>query len=81
MSDWTAPEDYQPQPGVARYLLLLASPRVGTAEFKLVVMVTHNKTPSEVGLTPRQAREAIDAKIVPTGLYPSVLAVALSDLD
>lgn len=75
---WTPPEDYTPIPGVSAYLLTL-TPKVGTAEFKLVVMVTHNKTPTEVGMTPAQAQKAIDERIVPTGLYPSVLAVALSE--
>ncbi|MEM9148132.1 MAG: hypothetical protein AAGC57_18335 [Pseudomonadota bacterium] len=76
---WTPPDDYKPMPGVSVHLLSTLTPKVGTAEFKMVVMVTHNKTPAEVGLTPAQARTAIDEQIVPTGLYPSVLAVALSD--
>ena len=46
--------------------------------FKMVVMVSSNKTPQEVGMTRKQARKLIDDKMVPTGLYPSVLAVALS---
>ena len=78
---WTPPDDYRPMPGVSNHLIGVLKPRVGTAEFKLVVMVTHNKTPAEVGLRPEQARAAIDARIVPTGLYPSVLAVAIGDLD
>lgn len=76
---WTPPEDYKPMPNVSVHLLTVLTPRVGTAEFKMVVMVTHNKTPQDVGLTVAQARKAIDERIVPTGLYPAVLAVALSD--
>ena len=77
---WNPPDDYQPVPGVSKKILLDMAPKVGSAEFKMVVMVTHNKTPAEAGMTPKQARSAIDKKIVPTGLYPSVLAAALSDL-
>ncbi|MEM6676463.1 MAG: hypothetical protein AAF675_01190 [Pseudomonadota bacterium] len=75
---WTPPHDYKPIPNVSAHLLTTLTPKVGTAEFKLVVMVTHNKTPDQVGMTPAQVRTAIDEQIVPTGLYPSVLAVALS---
>ncbi|MEM6488757.1 MAG: hypothetical protein AAF677_10915 [Pseudomonadota bacterium] len=73
---WTPPRDYQPMAGVARELLLIA-PRVGSAEFKLLVMITQNKTATEVDLTVEQARTAIDERIVPTGLYPAVLATAM----
>lgn len=75
---WTPPDDYQPMHGVSAHLLRLVTPKVGSAEFKIVVMVTHNKTPTEVNLTPGQARTAIDERIVPTGLYPSILATALA---
>ncbi|MEL6264363.1 MAG: hypothetical protein AAFR52_01750 [Pseudomonadota bacterium] len=73
---WTPPNDYTPMPGVARELLLIA-PRAGSAEFKLLVMVTQNRSATDVALTREQARMAIDERIVPTGLYPGVLAVAL----
>lgn len=73
---WTPPQDYQPMAGVARELLLIA-PRIGSAEFKLLIMISECKSASQVGITPEQAQTAIDERVVPTGLYPSVLAVAL----
>ena len=75
---WIPPDDYQPIPGVARHWLNMVDlPRLGTAEFRMLVMVTHNKMPQDVGLTKEMAQSLIDKKLVTTGLYPAVLAVAL----
>jgi len=72
---WSPPQRYRPR----RHndiLLRQGAPRVGTAEFKVVVMTQHHRTPDQVGLTMSQARSAIDQRIVPMALYPAVLEVA-----
>ena len=74
---WNPPDDYHPVDGVTVKILTMPAPQVGTAMFKLVVMVSHNKTPADVGLKQAQAQELIDDRMVPTGLYPSVLVVAM----
>ncbi|MDJ0896221.1 MAG: hypothetical protein QNJ92_13850 [Alphaproteobacteria bacterium] len=73
---WQPPEDYQPIRGVSAVILTM-SPKVGTAMFKLVSMVTNHQTPTDVHLSQKHARKLIDERMVPTGLYPSVLAVAM----
>lgn len=72
------PEDYEPIPNVDAHLRGLNAPKVGTAEFKMVVMHQFNKTPQDVGLTRAQARELIEERIVPEEFYPAVIAVACS---
>jgi hypothetical protein len=72
---WVPPQRYRAR----RHndiLLRQGAPRVGTAEFKVVVMAQHHRTPDQVGLTMSQARSAIDQRIVPMALYPAVLEVA-----
>ena len=78
---WTPPDDYQPKPGLDAELKTENTPAPGTALFRIISMVSSNKTPQQVGLTPEQARELIDGKMVPKDLYDSVLSVALSDAD
>jgi hypothetical protein len=78
--EWSPPQPYRPR----RHndiLLRQSTPRVGTAEFKVVVMAQHHRTPDQVGLTTSQARSAIDERIVPVPLYPAVLDVATAYLD
>ncbi len=74
---WQPPADYKPVEGVAVKILTMSAPKVGTAMFKLVSMVTNNLTPAQVRLSEKHARELIDDRMVPTGLYPSVLVVAM----
>jgi hypothetical protein len=74
---WTPPADYQPRDH-NDLLLRSGTPQVGTAEFKVVVMAQHGLTPEQVGMTPQQARTAIDDWIVPLMLYGAILDLALS---
>lgn len=75
--EWYPPDDYKPIRGVAAYLLRMETPEPGSAEEKLLEMITEWKSPKEVGMTPEMARSLIDRRLVPTGIYPGVLAVTL----
>ena len=47
------------------------------AEEKLMEMIVGDKSPFQVGLTQAMARSLIEKRFVTTGLYPSVLSIAL----
>lgn len=74
---WFPPDDYRPIRGVAAYVLSMDTPPAGSAEEKLRDMIIHCRNPRETGLTAEMARKLIDRRIVTTGLYPNILAVAL----
>jgi hypothetical protein len=74
---WSPPENYEEKENLDSSLRNNPNPRVGTAEFKMVNLVVHSTTPAEIGLTQRQARKAIDDRLVPEDHYPAVLDIAL----
>lgn len=74
---WCPPDDYKPIRGVASYLIRMETPLEGSAEEKLLSLVYDRKLPKEVGMTPKMARSLIDRRLVPTGLYPSMLKIAM----
>jgi len=74
---WTPPENYQEKPNLEVFLRNNPRPRVGTAEFKMTNLVVHRKPLARIGLTQRQARKAIQDRIVPAAHYADVLGVAL----
>jgi hypothetical protein len=74
---WTPPENYRERPNLENSLRNNPAPRVGTAEFKMISLVVHDKPLADIGLTQRLARKAIDERLVPERHYRDVLAVAL----
>ncbi|MEM1382636.1 MAG: hypothetical protein AAGG06_03235 [Pseudomonadota bacterium] len=75
--DWHPPDDYKPIRGVAAYLMRIEVPETGSAEARLIQIVINGALPRDVGMNAEMARDLIDRRIVPTGIYPSVLATAL----
>lgn len=78
MSDleWHPPDDYRPIRGVSAYLLRMDAPEPDSAEEKLLEMIQDWKSPHDVGMTAAMARRLIDTRLVPSGLYPTVLHYA-----
>lgn len=74
---WYPPDDYRPIRGVVGYLLRMEPPSEGTAEEKLIMMIREWKPSTDVGMTREMAQDLIDRRLVPTGLYPSILSLCL----
>ena len=78
--------EYEPRGDLTRYLLTLASPKVGSSEFDMVVYwqwVHASPSPrpidqawSDLHMTPANAGDAIGKRIVPLEIYPLAKARA-----
>lgn len=78
-SEWHPPDDYQPIRGVSAYLLRMDTPAADSAEGKLLKMIHEWKSSRDVGMTSAMARSLIDRRLVPTGVYPNLLSLIISN--
>ena len=74
---WQPPENYEPIPNLEQSLRNTQTPEVGSALFKMVSLVASGSDVADLGLSQRQARKAIENRLVPKQHYKTVERVAL----
>ena len=75
---WTGPQPYRPDQAAINEMLT-STPQVGSAEFKMSVVILHGKSPRGVKMTLQHARHLIEKGLVPMEDYQAVLYIADGD--